>query len=69
MDNKFFEQRGVNMTKVQNFPLGTQLGWFKEVLPSLCHTASGKNRLLSKHVHKCMHFSSTSNFCQLTQVI
>ncbi|WOG89765.1 hypothetical protein DCAR_0209004 [Daucus carota subsp. sativus] len=50
MDNKFFEQRGVNMTKVQNFPLGTQLGWFKEVLPSLCHTASGCEELFKRSV-------------------
>ncbi|KAK3039943.1 hypothetical protein RJ639_027779 [Escallonia herrerae] len=41
LDAAFFEERGVH-NPLTNVSLGTQLGWFKKVLPSLCQSSSGK---------------------------
>lgn len=62
MDKNFFEQRGVNIM-VMNISLGTQLDWFKQLLPSLCKTVSGNINCFLKHVHKCkcMYIISTLN--------
>lgn len=41
LDKPFFEDKGVDIP-VWNGSLGTQLSWFKDLLPSLCKTHSGK---------------------------
>ncbi|KAK1375409.1 Sinapine esterase [Heracleum sosnowskyi] len=49
MDKQFFEQRGVHIM-VKNISLGTQLSWFKELLPSLCQTVSDCQKLYKRSV-------------------
>ncbi|XP_043687528.1 GDSL esterase/lipase At1g28570-like [Telopea speciosissima] len=40
LDNDFFRKRGIH-NQYTNNSLGDQLGWFRELLPSLCHSSSG----------------------------
>ncbi|KAL8113093.1 hypothetical protein AgCh_020422 [Apium graveolens] len=49
MDKDYFEGRGVHIV-VKNISLGTQLGWFKQLLPSLCRTASDCEKLYKRSV-------------------
>ncbi|XP_057471757.1 GDSL esterase/lipase At1g28580-like [Actinidia eriantha] len=45
LHNEFFEERGIHNPFTNN-SLGIQLDWFKEFLPSLCHTPSNCKKLL-----------------------
>ncbi|KAK2984191.1 hypothetical protein RJ640_017304 [Escallonia rubra] len=45
LDAAFFEERGV-YNPLTNVSLGTQLGWFKKVLPSLCQSSSDCREVL-----------------------
>ncbi|XP_020594228.1 GDSL esterase/lipase At1g28590-like, partial [Phalaenopsis equestris] len=44
LDVSFFRERGMYVTWT-NLSLHVQLGWFKELLPSLCSTDSGPSLL------------------------
>ncbi|KAF8392886.1 hypothetical protein HHK36_021126 [Tetracentron sinense] len=50
LDNAFYEERGIHNICTNN-SLGIQLGWFKELLPSLCDQSSN-----------CLNFFSRSLF-------
>ncbi|RZS14501.1 hypothetical protein BHM03_00046191 [Ensete ventricosum] len=41
MENGFFKKRGIHI-KFTNVSLGDQIQWFKQLLPSLCSSPSGK---------------------------
>ncbi|CAK9148167.1 unnamed protein product [Ilex paraguariensis] len=43
LDLAFYEERGI-FNPITNVSLKVQLGWFKEILPSLCHTFSSCNK-------------------------
>lgn len=45
LDDTFFEERGIH-NPFTNISLRDQLGWFKEMLPSLCHSTSNCKQLL-----------------------
>ena len=45
LDSSFFRERGVR-NPLTNVSLGTQLKWFKDVMPSFCSNSSGKCFLL-----------------------
>ncbi|XP_057463519.1 GDSL esterase/lipase At1g28570-like isoform X2 [Actinidia eriantha] len=45
LEDEFFERRGIHIP-YKNVSLGMQLGWFKEMLPSLCHTPLDCKKLL-----------------------
>ncbi|KAL1834122.1 hypothetical protein DCAR_0104286 [Daucus carota subsp. sativus] len=47
LDKPFFEERGVDIP-VWNGSLGTQLSWFKDLLPSLCKTSSDYDELFER---------------------
>ncbi|KAH7858330.1 hypothetical protein Vadar_022566 [Vaccinium darrowii] len=48
LDKSFFEERGIhNPFTNSSFSLRDQLGWFKEMLSSLCHSSSDCKQLLS----------------------
>ena len=40
LDPSFFEERGISIPT--NYSLSKQLNWFKELLPSLCSSFTGK---------------------------
>lgn len=40
LDSDFFRKRGMKVTTT-NYTLSVQMGWFKQLLPSLCDSQSG----------------------------
>ncbi|XP_071736153.1 GDSL esterase/lipase At1g28580-like [Rutidosis leptorrhynchoides] len=47
LEPSFLEERGVSNNR-ENASLGTQLGWFKQSLPSICATTSDCKRLIGR---------------------
>ena len=41
LENDYFRARGLNVNWTE-YSLGTQIEWFKQLLPSLCSSDSGK---------------------------
>lgn len=50
LDAVFFEERGIRRD-VTNNSLWLQLGWFEELLPSLCNNTSSKTPISDDHVN------------------
>ncbi|CAK9148164.1 unnamed protein product [Ilex paraguariensis] len=49
LDIAFYEERGIH-NPVTNESLKVQLVWFKEILPSLCHSSSSKSKLRTHNI-------------------
>lgn len=69
LDKPFFEERGVYIP-VWNGSLGTQLSWFKDLLPSLCQTSAGKLALKRNTFSftNCQNFYNSYNILTHTNV-
>lgn len=51
LDFSFFEERGISIPT--NYSLTMQLNWFKELLPALCNSSTGKfSIILFSHLYK-----------------
>ena len=45
MDFEFFKKHGLGNNIWNNGPLGTQIQWFQQLMPSICGTGAGDDRL------------------------
>lgn len=53
LDFSFFEERGVPVKT--NYSLSAQLNWFKELLPTLCNSSTGRLSIIFSHLHRSTH--------------
>jgi hypothetical protein len=45
MDFEFFQKHGLGNSIWNNGPLGTQIQWFQQLMPSICGTGAGDDLL------------------------